>query len=40
MMTIGATYLTLNLTFSSIMNFTAGTLWTIILIQSIIYKNQ
>jgi len=39
MMTIGATYLTLNLIFSSIMNFTAGILWTIILIQSLIYKN-
>ncbi|HDL02338.1 MAG TPA: hypothetical protein ENH20_00720 [Candidatus Pacearchaeota archaeon] len=38
--TISITYLTLDLTLSSIMNFIVALLWAIILAQSIIYKNQ
>ena len=37
---ISIIYLTLNLIFSCIINFTATILWATILIQSIIYKNN
>ena len=33
-------YLTLNLYFSSVMNFLTGTLWTILLVQSCKYKQK
>ena len=37
---ISITYLTMNLFFSTIMAFITGTLWTILFIQGIIYKNN
>jgi len=36
---ISFVYFTLNLYFSSAMNFLTGTLWTVILIQSLKYRN-
>lgn len=38
--TISFVYLTINLYFSSAMNFLTGTLWTILLVQSIIYRKD
>jgi uncharacterized protein with PQ loop repeat len=35
---ISLVYLTLDLYFSSAMNFLTGTLWTVLLIQSLVYK--
>jgi len=40
MFAIAITYLTMNLFFSTIMAFITGTLWTILFIQGIIYKNN
>lgn len=37
---IGGTYLTMNLFFSSVMAFATGTLWFILFIQRLIYKEK